>query len=151
MMNPLDALSLAGTIIQFVEFGSKVLAGTSELYNSGAEALTVNRQLSLVSQDLNSLSKRLSDSFWGLSSMEVVSTPADDSFLFICKDASELSTELNAKLNDLKVTAVGKRRIWQTLKQALKSVWSEKELMALMGRLTHLRDSIQMHVVVHIR
>ncbi|TGO26218.1 hypothetical protein BPAE_0064g00340 [Botrytis paeoniae] len=151
MMNPLDALSLAGTIIQFVDFSSKVLAGTNELYKSGAEALAIHQQLGLVADDLTKMSQRLSDSYWGLSGMGVISTPSDDAFMFICRDASELSIELNSKLNKLKVTAVGKRRKWETVMQALKSVWTEKELTALTNRLTLLRDSIQIHIVVDLR
>ncbi|KAF7925040.1 uncharacterized protein EAE98_007128 [Botrytis deweyae] len=151
MMNPLDALSLAGTIIQFVDFSSKVLAGTNELYKSGAEALAVHQQLGLVVDDLTKMSKRLSDSYWGLSGMGVVSTPSDDAFMFICRDASELSIELSNKLNSLKLTATGKRRKWETVKQALKSVWTEKDLTALTNRLALLRDSIQMHIVVDLR
>ncbi|KAF7891234.1 uncharacterized protein EAF02_001559 [Botrytis sinoallii] len=151
MMNPLDALSLAGTIIRFVDFSSKVLAGTNELYKSGAEALAVHQQLGLVVDDLAKMSKRLSDSYWGLSGMGVVSTPSDDAFMFICRDASELSIELSNKLNSLKLTAIGKRRKWETVKQALKSVWTEKDLTALTNRLALLRDSIQMHIVVDLR
>ncbi|KAF7941879.1 uncharacterized protein EAE97_006716 [Botrytis byssoidea] len=151
MMNPLDVLSLAGTIIQFVDFSSKVLAGTNELYKSGAEALAVHQQLGLVVDDLAKMSKRLSDSYWGLSGTGVISTLSDDAFMFICRDASELSIELNNKLSSLKVTASGKRRKWETVKQALKSVWTEKDLTALTNRLTLLRDSIQMHIVVDLR
>ncbi|KAF7890765.1 uncharacterized protein EAF01_010574 [Botrytis porri] len=151
MMNPLDALSLAGTIIQFVDFSWKVLVGTNELYKSGAEALAVHQQLGLVADDLNKMSKRLSDSYCGLSEMGVISTPSDDAFIFICREASELAIELNRKLNNLKVAAIGKRRKWETVMQALKSVWTEKELTTLTNRLTLLRDSIQMHVVVDLR
>ncbi|QSZ35983.1 hypothetical protein DSL72_007105 [Monilinia vaccinii-corymbosi] len=72
-------------------------------------------------------------------------------FMCICSDATELSTELNIRLKNPKVTATGRRRKWQTLKQALKSVWSEKELIALMNRLALLRDSMQMHIVIDVR
>jgi hypothetical protein len=37
MLSPLDALSLAGTIIWFVDFSSKVLSQTRQLYVSQAE------------------------------------------------------------------------------------------------------------------
>ncbi|KAG4032887.1 hypothetical protein MFRU_006g03470 [Monilinia fructicola] len=37
--------------------------------------------------------------------------------------------------------ATGNRKKWKTLKQALKSVWSEKELTTLMHRLALSRDS----------
>ncbi|KAJ8063153.1 hypothetical protein OCU04_008394 [Sclerotinia nivalis] len=151
MMNPLDALSLAGTIIQFVDFSSKVIAGANELYKFGAESLNVHQQLGLAVDDLSKLSKRLSDSYSDLCGNGVKPAPADNSFICICKNATELSTELNNKLSSLKVTATGKRRKWQTLKQALKSVWSEKELMDLKNRLALLRDSIQMHIVVDLR
>ncbi|CAD6449145.1 4abfa950-7b23-44be-8d1d-2c2621b25fc4-CDS [Sclerotinia trifoliorum] len=148
---PLDALSLAGTIIQFVDFSSKVIAGTNELYKSGAESLNVHQQLGLAVDDLSKLSKKLSDSYSGLCGNEVKPAPADNSFICICQNAIELSTELNGKLSSLKVTATGKRKKWQTLKQALKSVWSEKELIDLKHRLELLRDSIQMHIVVDLR
>ncbi|KAM0156950.1 hypothetical protein ACHAPG_005034 [Botrytis cinerea] len=151
MMNPLDALSLAGTIIQFVDFSSKVLDGTIELYRSGAETLAVHQQLGFVADDLAKISKRLSDSYWGLSGVGVISTTSDDAFMFICRDASELSTKLKNKINNLKVTAIGRRRKWETVMQALKSVWTEKELTALTNRLELLRDSIQMHIVVDLR
>ncbi|KAF7861959.1 hypothetical protein EAF04_007840 [Stromatinia cepivora] len=151
MMNPLDALSLAGTIIQFVDFSSKVIAGTNELYRSGAQSLNVHQQLGLAADDLSKLSKRLSDSYSDLCGNRVIPTPTDNSFICICKNAMEVSTELNSKLSSLKVTATGKCRKWQTLKQALKSVWSEKELTDLKNRLALLRDSIQMHIVVDLR
>ncbi|KAK6599014.1 hypothetical protein H4I96_08218 [Botrytis cinerea] len=122
MMNPLDALSLAGTIIQFVDFSSKVLDGTIELYRSGAETLAVHQQLGFVADDLAKISKRLSDSYWGLSGVGVISTTSDDAFMFICRDASELSAELKNKINNLKVTAIGRRRKWETVMQALKIV-----------------------------
>ncbi|APA15642.1 hypothetical protein sscle_15g104120 [Sclerotinia sclerotiorum 1980 UF-70] len=151
MMNPLDALSLAGTIIQFVDFSLKVIAGANELYKSGAESLNVHQQLGLAVDDLSTLSQRLSDSYSGLCGSGVIPAPADNSFICICKNATESSTELNSKLSSLKVTATGNRRKWQTLKQALKSVWSEKELIDLQNRLALLRDSIQMHIVVDLR
>jgi hypothetical protein len=46
-MDPLTALSLAGTIIQFVDFGCKLLAEGKELYKSTTGILTVNEELEL--------------------------------------------------------------------------------------------------------
>ncbi|KAB8294083.1 hypothetical protein EYC80_009537 [Monilinia laxa] len=97
-------------------FSSKVLAGTIELYKSGAEVLKVHQQLGLVVDDLSKLSKRLSETYWGISGMVVVSIPSDGTFICICKDATESSTELETRFNSLKVTATGNRKKWQTLK-----------------------------------
>jgi hypothetical protein len=44
-VDPLTALSLAGTIVQFVDFWSKLLLSGRELYKSGTGSLTVNDEI----------------------------------------------------------------------------------------------------------
>jgi hypothetical protein len=58
-MDPLSALSLAGTVVQFVEFGGKLLKEGRELYRSTTGSLTVNDELELVVVDLQALVAKL--------------------------------------------------------------------------------------------
>jgi hypothetical protein len=58
-MDPLAALSLAGTIVQFVDFGSKLLATGRELYKSTNGSLTVNDEIELVTSDLLAITLKL--------------------------------------------------------------------------------------------
>lgn len=50
-MDPLTALSLAGNIIQFVDFGGRLLGGAGEIYHSAEGSLKVHDELELVATD----------------------------------------------------------------------------------------------------
>jgi hypothetical protein len=58
-MNPLSALSLAGTIIQFVDFGRKLLGGAVDIYRSASRSLAVNDEIELEATDLKELVVKL--------------------------------------------------------------------------------------------
>lgn len=54
-MDPLTALSLAGNIVQFVEFSSKLLKEGHSLYKSRTGALAIHEELKLTMNDLRTL------------------------------------------------------------------------------------------------
>ncbi|KAF7935388.1 uncharacterized protein EAE97_008295 [Botrytis byssoidea] len=60
MLDPLSALSLAATIVQFVDYGSKVISDATELHHSSEGALANNLELSTIIPDLSSISNALS-------------------------------------------------------------------------------------------
>jgi hypothetical protein len=62
-MDPLSALSLAGNIVQFVDFGLKLLSGAVELYKSPSGTLAAHHELELVTTDLSALVIKLRQSF----------------------------------------------------------------------------------------
>jgi hypothetical protein len=106
MLSPLDALSLAGTIIWFVDFSSKVLSQTRQLYVSQAGALPVNQELELVTSDLFALSQKLPDV-----ELESPETQEGKALRKLAVSCSEIAVELSTKLNGLKVDAKHKSGI----------------------------------------
>jgi hypothetical protein len=58
-MDPLSALSLAGTIVQLIDFGGKLLSDTVQLYKSSCGKLDANQQLQLITGDLQSVVAKL--------------------------------------------------------------------------------------------
>jgi hypothetical protein len=54
-MDPLTALSLAGTIVQFVDFGSRLFTDSREFYKSTTGTLKANEVLELIISDLRAL------------------------------------------------------------------------------------------------
>ncbi|THV45359.1 hypothetical protein BGAL_0498g00040 [Botrytis galanthina] len=60
MFGPLSTLSLAATIVQFVDFGSRIIATATELHHSSEGALANNLELSTIISDLSSISNGLS-------------------------------------------------------------------------------------------
>jgi hypothetical protein len=56
MLDPLTALSLAGNIIQFVDFATKLFIKGREIYNP-AEGLSVcDQELEMITKDLRDVS-----------------------------------------------------------------------------------------------
>ena len=62
LLDPLSALSLAGTVVQFVDFTIKVMTKGREIYNSTSGSLAVNEELEIVTNDLLRLTERLKES-----------------------------------------------------------------------------------------
>lgn len=104
MLSPLDALSLAGTIIQFVDFGSKVLLQSRQLYESQTGALSVNQELVLVTSDLFALSQKLPNP-----EKNGCLTEEEKALRKLTVACAEISIELSTKLNGLKVNSKFKK------------------------------------------
>jgi hypothetical protein len=148
-MDPLSALSVAGTIIQFVDFGTKMLSSGMELYKSTKGSLNVSEELELVTGDLQAVLVKLRANADPENSIPSAPSPQSeaeidehrDGFLQICNNAMLIAGELLRKLNDLKVKE-GKHRVWQTLRAAMRTAWSKDEISALRERLSSLSGSL---------
>ena len=58
-MDPLSAVGVAGTIVQFVTFASTLISKSTEIYNSASGSSTEVLDLHHVSQHLQQLSNKL--------------------------------------------------------------------------------------------
>ena len=59
VLDPLSAVSLAATVVQFVDFSSKIVSKGYHLYTSAGGALPENARLGYVIEDLRSVTTRL--------------------------------------------------------------------------------------------
>jgi hypothetical protein len=108
-MDPLIALSVAGTIIQFVDFGIKILKHGSTLYHSSTGLLPVHEEIELVATDLAELTARLSRSLrigrkGGVETRLVEEEKALEELYASC---SKVARELFEKLARLRVEGKG--------------------------------------------
>jgi hypothetical protein len=130
-MDPLSILSVAGNIIQLVDFAGKLLNGSRELYRSTTGALPVNDELELITRDLSSFVTKLE-------------RPYDDPALQdICEGSRIVATELLARLDKLK----GKHAVWSSLQHAIKATWARKEIEMLNTRLSGFRKALDLHIL----
>ena len=137
-MDALTALSLAGAIIQFVEFGSKILSSGNELYKSTTGALSGNDEVNLVTTDLLAIVKKLQHE-----------GNFDKDFEQICDEARKVAQELLIRLESLKVK--GKHRLWKSLRQAVQTALSTDEIDALRSRLAYLSKALETRVLMDLR
>jgi hypothetical protein len=150
-MDPLSALSVAGTIVQFVDYGTKLLSNARELYRSSVGTLDANNELELVTTDLRALIAKLRMSFYSRA-FDPGSVEAQQraSFDRLCDDAAKLAEELLERLDKLK-NRKEKHKAWHSLQKAVASAWSATEVAELKRRLLGFREALETRVLFSLR
>ncbi len=140
-MEALAAVSLVGTVVQLVEFATKLTSKTAELHRSRDGVLIENADVESITKDLVELSDRLKATTEG-------TIPRLAALCVSCGEvADELLTGL-ARLKGAPSRGAGKAK---SVRLALRSIWSKEEIAGIERRLSGFRDEVNLHVVVEIR
>ena len=110
-MEALAAVSLAGNVLQFLNFTSDVISKSRQIHGSITGTLKENDDLEGLASDLKCLSGRLQAS----------ARPVDPVLVQLCSRCSEFADELLAALNRLGVKGNYIRS--QSLRKVLKGLW----------------------------
>ena len=146
MLDPLTALSVAGTIVQFVDFSSKLLAKSREIYESASGASIDNNQLEAIAKDLEGLNARLRKPLPSQQSLD----DSDISLVKLGEQCAGVAAELIHALEELKVRGTTHLR-WKSFRKALKSVRKREEVEAITLRLQNFREELNLHILVNLR
>jgi hypothetical protein len=151
-MDPLSALSVASSIVQFIEFGNKLVGKGFQIYKSADGALAENVDKEVVVHDLIHLNERLETSILR-KAPEKLNNESENHALSalyaLCSRCRILGEELLAHLRALRVE--GRNRKWRSFRQALKSVLAEEAIDEIGKRLATFRDELEFHVLVDLR
>ena len=142
-MDPLSAISLAGNIIQFVEFGSNLVYGSLEIYKSSDGAIPVSSELELITEDLSGICTKLIQP--SNVADERLLPKADLDLLKLSRSCVALGRQFQAMLKSLKLK--GRSRKWDSVRQALKTQWKAKDIEQYRRRLDSLRSEIACHLL----
>jgi hypothetical protein len=121
MLDPLSAASLAAAILQFVDFGSKIIVSGYETYRSTHGATEENVDLEYLTQKLYTFQ----DQLWTPSSKLAHS---DQELQNLAQKCSYIAGDLLVLLDSLKVKEKGLVRTWEALRQSCRLVWKEDEI-----------------------
>ena len=147
-MEALSALSLASNIVQFLEFGLRVLSKGNKIYRSIDGALDENLDLEIVTNDLLIMQTKLKRTLLASNNMQL--TPDDvEAFNTMSEACAGVAEKLLERLNMVKVQ--GRFRRWKSLRQALKVVWSKKDIENIKNTLQSFRSEMQIHLLVSLR
>jgi hypothetical protein len=152
-MDPLSALSLAGRIVQFVDFGSKLLRDAQGLYRSSSGALTANEELELVTADLRALIAKLQQSEIDYDIPGPLTKDEHDdqlSFGKLCAGALSTAQELLRRLEKLKAKSI-RGSPWGAFQKAVKGLWTRKEVIELLERLGRFKDALDSRILLSLR
>lgn len=158
VMDPLTCVSLAGTVIQFVDFSCKLISASGELYQDSelgttkadaAVAKAVKDHVASIIKDIKDYRFKLQLEFRS----EAISaglTNEEAALEILCHDCNKEADNPIKYLDKLKIPENSKIRAWKSMEQALLSVWSRKELDAMMKRLLEYRKAIDSRVLLFL-
>ncbi|KAF2267333.1 hypothetical protein CC78DRAFT_566278 [Lojkania enalia] len=139
----MEVFATIGTIsslVQLVDFSSKCIAKSVRLYQAESGVLDENAAIECALNHLVSLKNEL----------EIPSAVATDRLLQeLCIAVTETTSELVHALEKLKVR--GENTRWETMRKAIRSVWSKDKVRELEGRLDSFRSELNLHVSVRTR
>ena len=141
-MEALAAVGLVGNIVQFVGFSRTLISKSTQLYHSCDGALQENIDIENAVTHLLLLNKKLKDD---------AITVGDGALQTLCLSCRESAIDLLEALDKVKVKVKGKQQKWESIRKALQSVWSKKEIKELEQRLAEIKDDLNFHVVVGLR
>ncbi|KAI9935071.1 hypothetical protein MW887_000692 [Aspergillus wentii] len=145
VLDPMTALSVATSVVQFVDFGTKLISKSREIYKSADGVLADHAEQAAVSSKLADLTRRLSTFADGY---ETKLSSAEKALQEVALDCLQVANEFGCAIDQLMVN--GKHRKWKSLRQALKSVWKKEEMEERLVRLDRLRQLVIVHLLVVI-
>lgn len=152
-MEALAAVSLASNILQFVEFAGKLVSRSTEIYHSADGRLNTYTVLEEAAENLTDLSRRLREESVGSSSLGAAKTDnlAERQLLQLCKESREITTEIVENINKVKANAGAGSKALQSVAQAIRCVWNEREIKDLETRLQNIRQQINTALLFSLR
>lgn len=147
MLDPLSALSVAASAVQFIDFSTKIISKGQRLYHSTSGALPEN-------DETETVTKRLKDLAQGLQAplqSDIAASDEGNALKDITQECLDTAHELIQELEKLKVPNGSKHRRWKSIRQALKSAWSREKLEKVKTRLRELKEDLRTHVLIHMR
>jgi hypothetical protein len=150
-MEPLSALSIASAVIQIVDFSSKVIAKTREVYLSADGSIEESTLLEDASSNLEDLMSGLKkDIAWRSSKVGNPSQKTSEQQLVrLAEDSQTAAGDLREVLKNLKSRNDGSDR--GAVAHALRSVLGEKKVTALKEKLDEIRKQIDTTLLVALR
>jgi hypothetical protein len=154
-MDSLSALSVAAAVVQFVDFGSRVLSDACHIYESSSGQTSVNLELSTATDDLSRLMDDVQSKAEKAKSLNTAGPDGlDDSeeiFLRLCRECKEISGKLRHSLE--KFRASGANKIDLAVKSVLlsvKGVMAENDIKTLKDRLGQIREQMKLAVLIFL-
>ena len=150
-MEPLSALGVAGNVVQFVDFSSKLCFTFAQLYKSASGTTKTTKEIEALTKDFTQSIDRVSQDMLQYQLALDQTTPVGEGsqdIQRIVDGCKELASQLLTQLGKLQPS---KRAAWPILLATIKTIWKEKELKDLKDRLSDYRSQLEWHILLSLR
>ena len=138
-MEGVAALSFASNIFQLIDFASKLISKSCEIYRSVDGVTQDYIDIRIVTTDTKVLADRLKQS----------SPSTDQSLVQLSRDCCHVAEELLAAL--AKLQADGQATRWKSVRKALRTLWSKEKISEIEKRLSAFRDQLNLKVCLELK
>ena len=151
VLDPLAALSVGASVVQFVDFSSKLISKATELYKGSRNALIEVQELHDVSRRLIRLDENLFGTRRALRAHNKQKNlpPAEEALQQVSLECTKMAAEFIDTLD--KLLAPSEHKAWKSCRQAFKAIWNKDGLEAMQRRLSQQREQLVIHLLVVIR
>ena len=139
-MEAIGSVGLAASLLQFIDFTSKLVASSSELYRSSDGLLDENRQIETATNHLVLLNTKVK---------EAAVSASDEPLNQLSEACKATADELITALNKLKIHGSHSKRT--TIRKALQAAWCKEDISQLEARLSRFRNQLNLHILVDLR
>jgi hypothetical protein len=159
MLDPFTALGVAGNIVQFVDFATKLISKSHKIYKSADGALMENQDLEVIALSLNRLNESLRMDMSrhllppvrpGMKLPDY--TPENRAEIELGAISAKCTAVASDLLSILRMFKVqGKSTKWKSFKMALKSVWDDDQIQDAVSNLEQCRRELDTELLISLR
>ena len=151
MLDPFTALSLAGNVVQFVQFGCTLAAKAHDVYSSKSGALEENLEMENVTSRLLGTVHDLEAHLSSVSPSRFPDSVSKSSrrLLEIADACKMIAQDILRRLESMKTNQPPS--VWTSVRQAVKIMWTRDELDALMRRLKAYISELDTAILVSMK
>jgi hypothetical protein len=130
-MDPVTALGIASSVVQFVDFGSRLLSKTAQVHKAGTTYDHINPEA--ITEDLRRVTEGLAIDLHKSSTQGELTSP-EQNVQQLCQECSQISSQLLSALASLKqprsrrFQSTARHPRWESFRQAVQTIWSENEV-----------------------
>jgi hypothetical protein len=148
-MDPVSALGVAASVVQFIDFTETLFSGTYQIYKSATGQTKFNFDLMTITTSLNTLNKDLRSSLHLATLDGKPLSKVEAEIDTICRGCSKVAEQLLLALEKLK--AQEEHNFWDSFLKALRTIWQKREVETLEKQLETFRMQISLHINVALR
>ena len=149
VLDPLSALSVAASIVQFIDFGMKLISKSRELAKSSSGALVEHEEMLAASIRLKDLDDGLQYSLTVLAIRKKKLTEAEVALREVSQECKAMATEFIQTLHGYFVEPG--HTVCKSFRMAFKAAWNKEGIDAMRQRLNDQRQQLSLNILIVIR